>query len=240
MQSYFKDKDKLFKQRRSVGGSSYSNFAPGVCPVWTAGHQYTKGMTVMNETEGNLYWCIQNHYADQVFDPLFWILIGGSAVTSLTDHWVQTGMVTNLFSTTSEDYVDWSGTLSPTGTQRGVLPLPNLDGIKLIRVQMKWLSETAVVFGADDSFTLQGGYITPTDASVEDANFSAIIGAENLGQWTVADNGTHPYSDSGDLEIEMAGGRLFAIRGRAVDGSGTLGPSNAEAQITCTFQIGPQ
>ena len=242
MQSYFKDKDKLFKQRRLVGGSSYSNFSPGTLPVWTAGHQYTKGMTVMNEAEGNLYWCIQNHYADQVFDPLFWILIGGAGV-ALQDTWIQTGLITNLFS--SEDWVDWSGTLSPTASQRGVLPLPALDNLKLVRVQMKWLSDTAVTFGPGDSFVLQGGYIIPNNAVVDDPSFTAIAAANNLGQWDQTDTppfgSGYPYNDSGTLDIDLTGGRLFAIRGRTTEPvPGTITPSNGEAQVTCTFSIGPQ
>jgi len=242
MQSYFKDKDKLFKQRRAVGGSSYSNFAPGTLPVWKAGHQYTKGLTVMNEANGNLYWCIENHYADQVFDPLFWILIGGTGTVATDQFWVQTGMVTNLFSSLpATDYVDWSGTLSSLSTQRGVLPLPAIDGIKLVRVQMKWLSDIQTVMGPGDSFILQGGYIPDGDA-VEDANFIAITpSADNLGTWSEAngDNGTFPYSNLA-VDVELVAGRLFAIRGRTTDASGTLGPSNVEAQITCTFTFPPQ
>ncbi len=159
---------------------------------------------------------------------------GGSSPTQVTTQFMMSGLITNFASGGTPEFIDWSGTLSPSGTHNSVLPIIQEDS-KIVAIAVKYLDTTACQVSADFDYTFKIEKLTNTSGSTN-SGLTTYTNGNNIISLNFANiNGTFFSFFSSALSITISNGDMLAVTGNLNAGSNN-GGDNEEVMVSVLFQ----
>jgi len=161
---------------------------------------------------------------------------GGGGGGSVTTSNIIYGIITNFAAPAGNnpEFVDWAGTLIPTGTNRSSLPIPFRCTIK--RITLKYLDGTPASVDASFNYEISIGKLNNPSGASENANYVDYSGGANVLTLTNANvNGTTFLLETSGLNIIVSPGDVIMVRGNIIAGSNT-GGSNEEVMVSVEYE----
>jgi hypothetical protein len=158
---------------------------------------------------------------------------GGSGGGTVTTTYSMSAVIINFAVGGTPEFFDWSGVLTPSGTNNSVLPINEAD-LKIVRIGMKYLDTTAFQCDATFDYSVEVQKLTTPTAATNSAR-TTYTGGTSVITLSNSDSGTFFVKDSGVLDIDISQGDMLAITGNVNSGSAT-GGSNEEVLCNVTFQ----
>jgi hypothetical protein len=156
---------------------------------------------------------------------------GGGSVTTKDMLW---GLITNFAVGSVPEYVDWAGTLSPTGTHNSVLPIP--FDLKIKGIVLKYLDTTAASVDALFDYDVSIGKLIDPNGVADDTNYVDLVGGSNVLTLNTANvDGNHFLIETSGLDIDVSSGDILVVKGTVLAGSST-GGSNEEIMVSLEYE----
>jgi len=156
---------------------------------------------------------------------------GGGVITTKNILW---GLITNFATGNNPEFVDWAGTLNPTGTHNSCLPIPFDLTIK--RITLKYLDTTSASVDALFNYEVSIGKLTNPSGISDNTNYTDLTGGANVLTLTNANvNGTHFLLETSGLNIVVSAGDVLLIKGFKTLGLAT-GGNNEEVMVSVEYE----